>query len=708
MGGYSPSIRQKANCTTNMMRTYFPARLAASALVLPLLLLPTLAVAQTPAPVPVQDVSRSDIEVARQKVYPALVNIAVVFRFFNGGRAQRSPAGGSGVIVSPDGKILTNFHVAGNTTRIVCTLPTGESMEAKVLLHDPMTDLSVLQIINERRTDPKLPLPYAALGNSDEVQVGDTVLAIGNPLLLSSSITKGIVSNTKRVFTDFTSTQIEDQELDGGERTGVFTRWIQHDALILPGNSGGPLVNLKGEVIGINELGGGGIGFAIPSNIAKVVLESAAKGEVTRATLGITVLPVGKLGRTDGALISAVTPGSASEKAGIKPGDILTELNGKPVTARFFEEIPLLYQTIAALPIGSGVSVKVLRDNAPLSLNVPVTAMEKTIGKEEELREMGISVQEITEPMRISRRLETKDGVLLTGVRPGYPFESAQPQIQFGDLLTQVNGKPVKTIPSLREALKGANKDGFLVQFLRGREKMVSVVKLPENKTADENTELPRAWLGVRAQVMTTELAKALGMESIKGFRVTEVLMGSSAQKAGIAAGDVITAVNKELLNAYRPQDAEDLRRTVEDLPLDQKAVFTVIRNGNPLELSTAMVPLPAGPETAKKARQKQLEFSVRDLTPMDVLDRRLPANLKGVLVTEVTPGGWANIGGLQVDDILLASNGQLTETAEGFERVMANLLKSRPKVVQLFIRRGERTHFVFLEPDWQKLLEAE
>ena len=671
--------------------------------------------AQTPPSVPQNqdkqdriDLARSDIELARQKVYPALVNIAVVFRFFNGGRAQRAPAGGSGVIVSPDGKILTNFHVAGNTTRIVCTLPTGESMEAKVLLHDPLTDLSVLQILNERRVDPKSPLPYASLGNSDEVQVGDTVLAIGNPLLLSSSVTKGIVSNTKRVFTDFTSTQIEDQELDGGERTGVFTRWIQHDALILPGNSGGPLVNLKGEVIGINELGGNGVGFAIPSNIAKIVLASAPNGIVSRATLNLSVLPVGKLGRKEGALVSAVTPGSPSEKAGMKPGDILIELNGKPVTVRFFEEIPLFYQAVASLPAGQSVSAKVLRGTQTVSLTLPVTAMEKTLGKEEELREMGISVQEITEQMRVSRRLETRDGVLITGVRAGYPFEGAQPQLQFGDVLTQVGGKPVKTITELREAMKGANKEGFLVQFLRQREKMVSVVKVPESKTADENTELPRAWLGVRTQVMTTELAKVLGMETVKGFRITEVLNGSSASKAGIVAGDVVTSINGEALNAFRPQDAEDLRRAVEDLPLDKPATFGVMRSGKKLDLSTAMVALPAGPETAKKARQKQLEFGIRDLTPMDVLDRRLPAGQKGVLVVEVTPGGWANIGGLQVDDILLSANGELTDTADAFERVMAGVLKSRPKVLQLFVRRNERTHFVFLEPDWQKLLEAE
>src|SRR5207248_1583561 len=161
-------------------------------------------------------------------------------------RAQRTPAGGSGVIVSPQGHVLTNYHVAGNTTRIMCTLPSGESIEAKVICHDPPTDLSVLKLLTEKRANPADPLPYVPLGDSDKLEVGQTVIAIGNPLMLSSSLTVGVVSNPHRVFTDFTGTQMEEMELEPDEKTGMFTRWIQHDALILPGNSGGPLVNLRG------------------------------------------------------------------------------------------------------------------------------------------------------------------------------------------------------------------------------------------------------------------------------------------------------------------------------------------------------------------------------------------------------------------------------------------------------------------------------
>jgi serine protease Do len=250
------------------------------------------------------DLLRRDIDFARSKVYPTLVNISVVVQSYSGGRVRRFPAAGSGVIVSAAGHVLTNFHVAGHTTRITCTLPSGERIDADTVAHDPLTDLSVLKLRLAQRSNPTEPLPVSTLGNSDALEVGQYVLAMGNPLTLSSSLTLGVVSNTKRVFTDFTGTEMTELDLGAGEKTGIFTRWIQHDALILPGNSGGPLVNLRGEVVGINELGGVGVGFAIPSNLAAKVLNQVLTfGEVRRGWLGVTVLPVEKLGRQRGALV---------------------------------------------------------------------------------------------------------------------------------------------------------------------------------------------------------------------------------------------------------------------------------------------------------------------------------------------------------------------------------------------------------------------
>lgn len=440
------------------------------------------------------DALRHDIQMARNKVYPALVNISVVVRYYNGGRAQRAPAGGSGVIVSKDGYVLTNYHVAGHTTRITCTLPDGEAIDARVVLHDPLTDLSILKLRLERRPNPAAPLPFAALGDSNSLQVGDYVLAMGNPLLLSSSMTLGIVSNTKRVFTDFTGTLIEEMELDAGEATGLLTRWIQHDALILPGNSGGPLVNLKGEVVGINELGGSGMGFAIPSAIAASVLKQALQGgETKRGWLGFRVLPVSKMGRTTGALISAVLSGSPMAKAGLAPGDILLYVNDIPVNVRFFEEVPLLHQHIAALPAGQAARLQYLHNGEMRTATATVAAMQRSLGKEQEYRAIGMTVQEITEPMALARRFPNREGVLVTGVRPGYPFETAKPAINPGDVILTVGDNRINDLETFRKVVAGLGNQEVTVTFRREEEILLTLVKwTPDNPTEEgENCRKP-------------------------------------------------------------------------------------------------------------------------------------------------------------------------------------------------------------------------
>ncbi|MBI3268924.1 MAG: PDZ domain-containing protein [Planctomycetes bacterium] len=656
-----------------------------------------------------KDALRQDLDFARGKVYPALVNIGVVSRDFSGGRTQRAPAAGSGVIVSPGGHVLTNFHVAGNTTQITCTLPTGEQIDADVVTHDPMTDLSVLKLRLDRRTDTTLPIPFAALGDSAALHVGDYVLAMGNPLALSSSMTLGVVSNTKRVFTDFTGTDVEDMDLGAGERTGVFTRWIQHDALILPGNSGGPLVNLRGEVVGINELGGSGMGFAIPSNLAAQVLNQALTyAEVRRGWLGITVLPVRKIGRDTGALISAVGPASPAEKAGLQPGDILLALDDQPVNVRFFEEVPLLYQQFAEMTVGREVAVTVLRKGQETKLKATVARMEKFRGEEEECLDMGITVEEITGPMALARRYTSTEGVIVTGLRPGQRLESARPAIQGGDVLLAIDGKPVKDLASFRTLIAAIGKSQeFVVAYRRRDEQLVTLVKALPDKPSKSGKELPKAWLGVRSQVVTPDVAKAIGSAGTKGFRVTEVLSWTEAANAGFQVGDVIVAIAGTKLTASRPQDAEDLRRTVEDLPIGDKAEFTVLRKGAEVKLSVMMQEHPSSAIDAKSSQQKELEFAVREVTFPDRIEHKWDKDQKGVLVVDVTMGGWASMAGLQTQDLVVTIAGKEVSDIPSFEKDMQEVLKSRPKVVEFFVRRGYRTHFVFVSPDWAKVPEA-
>jgi serine protease Do len=666
----------------------------------------------------VDDALRRDIQRARDRVFPALVNILTVTRYYEGGRAQYGLSGGSGVIVTPDGVVLTNYHVAENAARIFCTLGTGERFEARVLAHDPLTDLSILKIRPDRgqtaassakssgSTQPtRTRFPYAPLGDSDAVKTGDYVLAMGNPLLLSSSVTLGIVSNPRRVFTDAVGSRIEAVEFERGDRSGTLTRWIQHDALILPGNSGGPLVNLKGEVIGINQLGGTGIGFAIPSNIARQVLRQVLRtGKIERGWIGISVLPVEKLRRSSGALIASITPESPAERAGLQPGDILLRLNGQPVRARFMEEVPLVYQQIAALPIGKTVAAEVERKGKRLTIQIQVERMEPYYGKEMEFRELGFTARDITRPFAYARKLPKK-GVYITGIRPGYPLDSAEPSLSAGDVILQVGDRPVRNLSELTAALNAHKGKELLPLTVQRREEIIlSAVRNKPPTEPSPSTELPKPWLGVRTQVITRQVAEALGKPNLKGFRITEVLPWSEASKAGLQVGDIIVALDGEALEASRVQDARELERRIEQRTIGEMMTLTLLRGDEQLQLAVKLEPTPASTLTIRTVRQRELEFSVRDVTPMDRMRNRWRQDQSGVIVTEVASGSWAQLGGLRTNDLILAINEQPVRDTKAFEQVMARIVQQRPSVVILFVRRDNDTHFVFIEPDWTQL----
>jgi len=645
------------------------------------------------------------VDVARARVYPALVNITVVVREFGEGRSIRRPAGGSGVVVTPQGHVLTNYHVAGDTTRIICTMPNGEELEARVVAHDPLTDLSVLKLRTEKRPKGSKPLAYAKLGNSDALRVGDTVIAMGNPLMLSSSLTVGVVSNPRRVFTDFLGSEMESMELDDDVRTGLLTRWIQHDALILPGNSGGPLVNPAGEVVGINELGGAGVGFAIPSNTAaKVLRKVLTQGRVRRGWLGLSFMPVRKLGYATGALVSSVVPGSAGSRAGLLPGDIVTHIAGHPVTVRFFEQVPDLYQLIADLAVGKRVRVDYLRNGQKRTCSAVVELMQDFAGRQDEVRRLGITAKEITEYMMRVRRLPTRNGVLVTGVRAGYPAEAAIPPIVEGDVITAVGGRPTPTLKDLAAAVAALPEGKAAIDLRRKNADVVSIVRLRQTTAEEEGGELPKAWLGIRTQVVTGDLASALRLGNVKGFRVTEVYPETEAARSGLKAGDIILELNGEGLDASRPQDEEDLRRAVENLGVGDVATLTILRGGERKQISVKLEATPASAGQAHKVTQQEFEFTVREITRMDRIENRWPPNFKGLMVTEVVSGGWAQMAGLRGDDVILGLQGKPMPDLASFQTEMQRILKTKPAVIRIFVRRREGTHFVFLQPDWDKI----
>ena len=653
-----------------------------------------------------EDVKKEqDVEFARQQVYPALVNIAVVAKGFSGGRYERFPAAGSGVIVSPAGHVLTNYHVAGEAARISCRLPSKEEIDAEVVAHDPLTDLSVLKLKLDSRKDRNVPIPFAKIGDSSLLEVGQPVLAMGNPLTLSSSMTLGIVGNPSRVFTSFTGADMDELDLGEGQMTGLFTRWIQHDALILPGNSGGPLVNLRGEVVGINELGGSGVGFAIPSNLAAYVLNQALTyGEVRRGWFGVTIYPVEKMGLKHGALVSSLQPGGPAEKAGLEPGDVLVSLDGQPAEAVFFEDVPVLYKRMADYAADAVVRVAYRRASEEKTTTLTVARMDRYLGDEEEVKNLGLSVRGITGPMALFRRWPDANGVLVTGVRPGFPADDAKPGVQGGDVILDLDGKPVTDLASFRAIARAVGeKPGIRVRIRRNNDDIVTVLDTKKKPPESLGAELPKAWLGVATQVVTRDVATALGLTDVKGFRVTQVYPGTEAAKAGLKVGDVLTALDGSPLKASRIQDAEVLRRLIEQRSVGEEAKFSVLRDGQSTEVPVLLQETPGTAAEVKTTNDPDLEYKVRDLVFTDRIENRWPLDQKGVIVTDVTRGGLASPAGLRSGDLLLRILGEEVPDIKAFDVLVKKVKETKPEVVSVFVRRGYRTAFVFISTDVRK-----
>ncbi len=338
------------------------------------------------------------------------------------------------------------------------------------------------------------------------------------------------------------------------------------------------------------------------------------------------------------------------------------------------------------------------------ALTATPTVMPPLKGEEDEFRTVGATIEEITPARALLQRLPIQKGVRVTGVRPGYPFEAAQPSIQAGDIIVSVGGQQVADLASLGPALSEIQDDGLAIVFRRRGEIIVTEVKPSEDKDTDIDTELPKPWLGVKTQVVTAEVARALKLQKAGGHRVTQVYEGAQAAKAGLQPGDIIVSLNGQPLRASRAQDTADLTRAIENLSLGDQAKLGLLRAGEPATLSVALEPTPRSATKAKTAKQRELEFAVREITPMDRMESRRFRDVKGLLVADVTPGGWADMSGLRVDDILISVGGEITDSIAAFETALERAMEKKPKTLTLFVQRGFRTHFVFIEPDWAKI----
>jgi serine protease Do len=378
-------------------------------------------------------------------------------RFFgdNPQKDQVQRSLGSGFIVDKEGYILTNNHVVEGASEIRVRLSTEKEFEAEVVGRDPKTDLALIKI---RAWSELLVLE---LGNSDRLEIGEWVMAIGNPFGLSQTVTVGIVSAKGRVI-----------------GSGPYDDFIQTDASINPGNSGGPLFNLQGEVVGINTAivaTGQGIGFAIPINTAKeVVAQLKKKGKVTRGGIGVYVQKMTPdlaksfgLEENKGALVADVIAGGTAEAGGIKRGDIILRFDGKGINE--MNELPRI---VAATPVGKEVEVEVLREGKSLKLNLKVGELKDEAAPaaaEKAKLELGMSVQEITPEIARQLRLGDLQGVVVGQVEAGSAADEAG--IQRGDVIREINGQAIRKLSDYQSVLEKLKKDEIVRLLVRRGER---------------------------------------------------------------------------------------------------------------------------------------------------------------------------------------------------------------------------------------------
>ena len=356
---------------------------------------------------------------------------------------------GSGIIISSDGLILTNNHVVGDADTITVRLADEREFEGKMVGTDPQSDVALIRI------DAK-DLPVLPLGDSDKLEVGEWVIAIGSPFELNQTVTVGVVS------------------AKGRNRMGIsdYENFIQTDAAINPGNSGGPLLNIHGEVIGINTAifsrSGGymGIGFAIPINMAKAIKQQLLeKGKVTRGWLGVVIQDITKdlaksfdLEDTKGVLISEVSENSPAAKAGLKPGDVIIELQGIPMP-----NVSILRNKVAMIAPGTKAKITVIREGKKKELEVTIGEQPADFAKmgpgggteNTPLGKMGLTLQNLTEELASQFGYEVNQGVLVADVAQGSP--AAEAGMKAGQLIEEVNKQRVHNLDELQKAIAASD-----------------------------------------------------------------------------------------------------------------------------------------------------------------------------------------------------------------------------------------------------------
>jgi len=646
---------------------------------------------------PVADTPTQDPVLKR--IFPAIVRIEAIRLRPSDGRLTKQWTGGSGVVISEQGHVLTNCHVTEDGDYFRCYLFDGSHVDAKLVGQDALTDLAVLQLDLSQRAKDAGPLVVAKFGDSGKLTAGDVVFALGSPGFLSQSVTRGIVSNPSLVLPEQTAGQM----ILRGENVGTLVRWILHDARIFGGNSGGPLVNERGEIVGINEIGVFNLSGAIPGNLAHGVADQLIqKGKVVRGWSGLSVQPrleadgVGK-----GVIVGDVAAGSPGARAGLQPGDLILACDGHAIEGAEEKAVAHFNRLEMSVLPGSTFSVEFLRGGKNQNASMKLEPREPAQADDVELRGWGAVVRDLTSLVVRFERLPDRAGVWLENVRPAGPCGQAEPILRREDVIIAVDGKSVANVAELRmltDALlkeAGGKTRTVLASVRRDGAVLSSVVELRETNEHNVTQLARKAWLGVASQPLTPKLGTRLGIQAEGGARVTRIYPGTKAADAGLQVGDVILALDGIPVSARRPEDTDVLARQIRQYKSGTTASISIWRDGKKMDLPVTLEPQPVPAAEMPWWEDPDLEFSAHDIAFDDRVRLQLPADARGVLVESAVPAGWAALAGLRSDDVIETAGGTPVVNVDELQRARTAAVKNGAQWWVLLVKRSGQTLFV-------------
>ncbi|MEO5957766.1 MAG: PDZ domain-containing protein [Opitutaceae bacterium] len=633
------------------------------------------------------------------RVFPSIVRIEAIRLRASDGRLTKQWTGGSGVIISTQGHVVTNCHVTEDGDYFRCYLYDGSEADAKLVGQDPLTDLAVLKIDLAQRSKNASPLVVAKFGDSAKLQAGEEVFALGSPAFLAQSVTRGIVSNPSLVLPE----QTVGRMLLRGEDVGMLVRWVLHDARIFGGNSGGPLVDRRGDIVGINEIGVASLSGAIPSNLAKFVAEEiVSKGRVTRGWSGVTVQPrLEADGPGAGVIVSDVVAGSPAAGANVQVGDVILACDGQAIEGAEEKAVAHFYRLEASQQPGKDLVVDFTRAGAKQTARVKLTPREPARRDDVELRSWGAVVRDLTQRIAREERLPDARGVWLENIRPAGPAGQAEPNLRREDVLISVEGKPIFTVAELQElttkllAETPGNTRQVLATVRRDGAVVSAVVEIRKTDERNVTPQARKAWLGAASQPLTPKLSTRLGIKADGGARLTRIYPGTKAEAAGLQIGDVVLAIDGAPVTARRPEDTDSFARQIRPYRAGTEAVFSIWREGEKRDLKVVLEEQPVPQAEMSWWLDDQLEFSVREIAFDDRVRLQLATDAKGVLVESSTLAGWASLAGLRADDVIELADGVRVNNLGDLKQARLRALSGAKDWWVLLVRRRGQTLFV-------------